>query len=155
SASSWPEQLTFFPSSVGSVAWSPSGSAILAAVDDNGNEQYQFYLVRPDGAQIMPLTAAPKIRHNFGGWSRNGKTIFYSSNARNPQFFDCYLMDVETKQERMVFQKDADLSAAALSPDGKTLIAVDFPSNYNQDIYLVDTTTQQARLLTPHEGDAT
>jgi dipeptidyl aminopeptidase/acylaminoacyl peptidase len=151
--SGWPQQATFVSGSVASAEWSPTGDSILVVADDNGNEQFQFALVRADGTQWTPLTTDPKVRNEFGGWSQDGKTLYYASNARDPRFFDCYLMDVETKQARRVFQKDAVVMAAALSPNKRTLAAVEAQSNVNENVYLVDTTTGNARLLTPHTGD--
>src|SRR5262245_7286177 len=152
--SGWPDQLTFFPSSVASVSWSPTGNEMVVVADNNGNEQFQFSLVSGDGATVTPLTDDPKVRHDWGGWSKDGRTIFYASNARDERYFDCYLMDLATRKELRVFQKDAVLDAAALSPDGRMLAAVHDVSNVNNDLYLVDTATGQGRHVTPHEGDA-
>src|SRR5262245_31500316 len=58
--SGWPDQLTFFPSSVSATAWSPTGKGILVAADDNGNEQFQLYLLNGEGTQTTPLTTNPK-----------------------------------------------------------------------------------------------
>jgi dipeptidyl aminopeptidase/acylaminoacyl peptidase/CubicO group peptidase (beta-lactamase class C family) len=154
SRSGWPDQLTFFSSGVSSVTWSPTRKEMIVVADDNGNEQFQLTLVNADGSVVTPLTSDPKVRNSFGGWSKDGKTLYYASNARDPRYFDCYLMDVAAKRARRVFQKDAVLDAAALSPDGKTLAAVEIVSNVNNDLYLVDTATGKGRMVTPHEGDA-
>lgn len=150
----WAEQMTFFGSGVASTLWSPVNNEMLVVADTDGNEQFQFFLVAGEGKSIVPLTDNPKVRHGFGGWSKDGKQIYYSCNKRNPRYFDCYVMDIETRQARLVFQKDAILDANALSSDGKTLIASSATSNVNHDLYVVDTTTGQGRLLTPHTGDA-
>jgi dipeptidyl aminopeptidase/acylaminoacyl peptidase len=152
--SGWPEQLTFFPSSVSAVKWSPTGNTILVAADNNGDEQFQLYLVKSDGTGIRPLTSNPKVRHNFGGWSSDGRQILYSSNKRDPKYFDCYLMDVSSGAEKLVFQMDAMTSAEALSHDGKTLIAAEAKSNTDVNLYAVDVATGKGRLLTPHTTEA-
>lgn len=152
--SGWPEQLTFLSGNIGSAVWSPDGRWILVTADRDGDEQYQFYLVKPDGTQTVPLTSNPKVRHQFGGWSQDGKKIYYASNARNPQFFDCYVMDVDTHQEQRVYQKDAPMSAAALSNDGRTMAVTENISNFDSRLYLVDVASGQARFVTPHKGDA-
>src|SRR5687768_4431914 len=151
--SGWPDQLTFFPSSVSSVSWSPRGDQILVAADNNGDEQFQFYTVTPDGSRLTALTSNPKVRHEFGGWSADGKQIFYTSNARDQRFFDCYVMDVDNRTERLVFKKDAVLSAGDLSPDGKTFAAVEYRSNVDSDVYLVNTATGEGRNVTTHSGE--
>ncbi len=154
SGSGWPEQLTFFSSGVSALAWSPARSELLAVTDNNGDEQYQFYLVRADGTGVTPLTADPKVRHEFGGWSSDGKNLYYASNARDPRYTDCYLMDAATGKERLVFQKDASMTAEALSSDNRFLAASVSTSNVNNDLYIVDVATGQGRRVTPHTGDA-
>src|SRR5258708_5135151 len=39
----WPDQLTFFNSSIGATAWSPTGEWILVSADHDGDEQFQLY----------------------------------------------------------------------------------------------------------------
>jgi dipeptidyl aminopeptidase/acylaminoacyl peptidase len=154
SGSGWPDQLTFLGGNIGSVAWSPTGDWVLVTADHDGDEQYQLYLVKADGTETAALTSDPKVRHLFGGWSHDGRQIFYASNKRNPRFTDCYVMDIRTRQEKRVFQKDASLSASALSRDGRTIIATDSASNFDSTLYAVDTQTGQSREMTHHSGDA-
>jgi dipeptidyl aminopeptidase/acylaminoacyl peptidase len=154
SKSGWPQQLTFFPSSVGALKWSPTGNTIIVSADNNGDEQYQLYEVNADGTRIRPLTANPKVRHNFGGWSEDGKQIYYSSNKRDPKYFDCYLMDVASGAETLVFKMNAMTAAEALSRDGKTLIVAEAISNTDVNLYAVEVSTGKGRLLTPHTAEA-
>src|SRR5258708_29191839 len=154
SKSGWPEQLTFFSSIVGTLKWSPTGSSILVSADNNGDEQFQLYLVKPDGTGIRALTSNPKVRHNVGGWSPDGRQILYSSNKRDQKYFDCYLMDASTGAEKLVFQMDAVTSAQLLSHDGKTFIAAEEKSNTDINLFAVDLATGNRRLLTPHTAEA-
>jgi dipeptidyl aminopeptidase/acylaminoacyl peptidase len=154
SKSGWPDQLTFFPGGVANAVWSPARDEILAVADKDGDQKYQFFRVRSDGTGISPLTANPKVQHQWGGWSQDGKSIFYAANSRDERYFDCYVMDVETKKSRRVFEKDAVLSAAALSRDGKILAVTAMRSEVNYELYLVDTATGKGREVASHKGDA-
>lgn len=155
SSGGWPHQLTYFPSGIAEgPQWSPVDNEILVSADNGGDQQYQLYLVRSDGFRITPLAPHPKVRYRMGGWSRDGKSIFYASNARDERYYDCYVMDVATRKERRVFRKDAVMRARALSGDGRTLAAIDTHSEVNSDVYLVDVATGKGRLLTLHTGDA-
>src|SRR5215510_2967312 len=78
----WPEQITFFEDAVSRVEWSPRGDWIAFSKDKGGDENYQLYLVSPDGKDLVALTSNPKVRHNFGSWSRDGRFIAYASNER-------------------------------------------------------------------------
>lgn len=150
----WPDQLTLFGSSVNRIAWSPVNEQLAVVADNNGDEQFQIHLLQGDYQPVIALTAYPKVRNEWGGWSRDGKSIFYANNARDPRYFDCYVMDVKARKTRRVFSMDAILAASALSPDGKTLIATEAASNVNSNLYVVDVASGKGQMVTPHEGDA-
>lgn len=154
SKSGWPYQLTFFPGGVANASWSPTRDEILVVADQDGDQKYQFFLVCADGTRTTPLTADPKVQHQWGGWSSDGKSIYFAANSRDERYFDCYVMDVETRKSRLVFQKDVVLSASALSKDGKIMAALAMRSEVNYDLYLVDTATGKGREAAPHKGDA-
>lgn len=152
----WPEQLTFYPDSVGFVRWSPDGSGLVFAKARGGDENAQLFWLSPDGAETRALTNDPKIRHNFGDWSHDGKKISYASNKRNKDYFDIYIMDVATGREELVYQQDGSNSAVAWSFDDRWLVVSHDNEQLSQDndLYLVNLQTRQATHLTPHEGSA-
>jgi dipeptidyl aminopeptidase/acylaminoacyl peptidase len=154
SKTGWPDQLTFFPSGVANASWSPTRDEIVVVADKDGDQKYQFFLVRADGTRTRPLTNDPKVQHHWGGWSADGKSIFYAANNRDERYFDCYLMDVEAKKSRRVFENNTVLSASTLSKDGKTLAALSMRSEVNYDLYLVDTANAKGREVAAHQGDA-
>jgi dipeptidyl aminopeptidase/acylaminoacyl peptidase len=151
----WPEQITFYADRVGSVAWSPRGDWIAFSRDAGGDENYQIDLVAPDGSSLVPLTSNPAVRHNFGGWSNDGRFIAFTSNERDRKFFDVYVMEVETRKARLVLKQDASLGAGPFSNDGRKLIVTRQNGSLDDDLLVVDLATGEAAdplLLTPHEG---
>jgi len=157
-AGGWPEQITFFSDRIADVAWSPKGDFIAYSKDTGGDENYQIHVVTPDGARRVPLTSNPAVRHNFGGWSRDGRLLSYSSNERDRKFFDVYVMESETWKSRRVMELDAYLGAGPISNDGKRMIVVRQNGSLDNDLLLVDLAAtapvKKAALLTPHEGVA-
>jgi dipeptidyl aminopeptidase/acylaminoacyl peptidase len=150
----WPEQMTFYPDRVDFISWSPDGSGLIFGKAIGGNENAQLYWLSPDGAQIRALTDNPKVRHNFGSWSRDGKRISYASNKRNPNFFDVYVMDVSSGREELVYQQDGSNQPLDWSFNDQRII-VSHESDQlslDNDLYLVDLQTKQATLLTQHQG---
>jgi dipeptidyl aminopeptidase/acylaminoacyl peptidase len=150
----WPEQMTFYPDRVDFISWSPDGSGLIFGKAIGGNENAQLYWLSPDGAQIKALTDNPKVRHNFGSWSRDGKRISYASNKRNPNFFDVYVMDVASGREELVYQQDGSNQPLDWSFNDQRII-VSHESDQlslDNDLYLVDLQTKQATLLTQHQG---
>lgn len=152
----WPEQMTFYSDRVDFVEWSPDGAGLVFAKARGGDENAQLFWLAPDGSQIRALTDAPKVRHNFGAWSHDGKKISYASNKRNRDFFDVYVMDVATGREEMVYQQDGSNDAGAWSFDDRQMIVshTNEQLSLDNDLYLVDLATKQATLLTAHEGAA-
>ncbi|MFL6210145.1 MAG: prolyl oligopeptidase family serine peptidase [Pyrinomonadaceae bacterium] len=150
----WPEQLTFYQDRVDFVHWSPDGSGLLFGKAVGGNENAQLYWMSPDGAQIKALTDAPKVRYNFGAWAHDGRRIAYAANKRNPNFFDIYIMDVQTGREELVYQQDGSNDFAAWSPDDKQIVVARSSDtlSLDNDLYLINVATKGVTHLTPHEG---
>ena len=152
----WPEQLTFYPDRVDFVRWSPDGSGLVFAKSVGGDENAQLFWLSPDGAQIKALTDAAKVRHNFGGWSHDSKKISYSSNKRNKDFFDIYVMDVMSGKEELVYQQDGSNNPVAWSFDDNFLVVSHSNEqlSLDDDLYLVNLRNKQATHLTEHQGAA-
>jgi dipeptidyl aminopeptidase/acylaminoacyl peptidase len=153
-AGGWPNQITFYEDRVGFGTWSPDGQWILFGKDAGGSERTQLFLSNPAGDKIVRLTDNDKVIHTFGDWSPDSKKIAFAANERNEAYFDIYVMDLATKEKKMVYQKDGNFAVADWSPDGKTLIIEETVTNTNANLYRFDLASGQAALLTPHEGDA-
>ena len=133
----WPEQLTFFTDRITAVDWSPRGDWIAFSKDSGGDENFQLYLVAPDGSRLEALTSDPAIRNNFGAWSKDGGRLSYASNARNRKFFDVYVLDVASRQSRRVLANDTFLAAGPFSPDGTKMIVTRQNGSLDNDLFLV------------------
>lgn len=156
-AGGWPDQVTYFDDRVAAVDWSPEGSWIAFSKDRGGDENYQLHLVSPDGSRQAALTSQPEVRHNFGSWSKDGRLIAYAGNARDPRYFDLYVMDVETREARLVLQRDGRWSAGPFARDGRRLLASRSNGSLDNDLFVVDLAagpSAEPKHLTPHEGRA-
>ncbi len=98
--SGWPHRLTFTDHAVRGIWWSPAGDRLVYSMDADGNERHQLYLINPDGSGEQALTSQPEAVHLFGAWSPDGTRLAYSSNARDPRFFDVYELDLATGESR-------------------------------------------------------
>lgn len=151
----WPWQLTAFEENAArTVAWSPTGESLLIAADRQGDEFHQIYRLASEGGWPEALTNAPKVQHNFSseGWSKDGRTLAYACNGRNPADMDVMRLDLEKSQHTMLLGGGANYFPASWSPDGQQLLVVKFNSNTDQDIFLLDMKARSAKHLTPHEG---
>lgn len=151
-----PRQLTNYEDNVGFVRWLSDGSGIIFGKAKGGDENTQFFWMKPDGTGVRALTDEPGVRHNFGLISRDADVIAYSSNKRNRNYFDIYGMDLASGREVLLYQQDGDNSIHALSEDGRRIIVSRSGGELSLDnnLYLVDVGTKKETLLTPHEGSA-
>ncbi len=151
-----PKQITNYDDNVGFVRFSPKGDAVVFGKARGGDENTQFFWMKPDGTGIKELTANPKVRHNFGAWSEDGEKIYYSSNKRNAGFFDIYSMTLASGKEELLYQQDGANSFAAADAFGRKLVVSRSGTELSLDnnLYLIDVESKKEILLTPHTGAA-
>jgi dipeptidyl aminopeptidase/acylaminoacyl peptidase len=148
---SWPEQLTFYEERVSGAEYSPTSNQLLFGMDAGGNERTQLYLLE-DG-EVKDLTRAPDAIHYSGGFSPDGKRVAYTATRRNGTDFDVFVQGLDGEPET-VWEVAGYHTVSDWAPDGSALIVSRHHSNLNNDLYLLDLGNGEARLLTPHEGDA-
>jgi dipeptidyl aminopeptidase/acylaminoacyl peptidase len=139
---------------VGGVFASPTADRAILAVDRGGNEHWQLVEIGLRGGVApvpRPLTDAPATMHLPGGWDRDGRTFYFSSNLRDPRFFDVYALDLERARTRLVLQEDAHLQVYEAGR-GELLVA---RARTNLDIDLLRVGPSGVELLNPHEQEMT
>ena len=147
-----PKQLTNYDDNVSFVRWLGDGSGLIFGKAIGGDENTQFFWMKPDGSGVRALTDEPKVRHNFGLVSEDGDVITYASNKRNKNYFDIYAMDIASGKEVLLYQQDGNNGIAALSQDGKKIVVSrdGIEKSLDNNLYLVDLKTKKETLLTPH-----
>ncbi len=147
------EQLTDYPDSISFARFSPAEDKIIFGKSEGGNEQTQFFILDISTREIIEITKLPNVRHDFGGWSKDGKQISFSSTERNGKDFDVYVMDVATLEKKCVFDKGGWCASAGFSSNGTYVVAALLHSNFNNDLYLCNLVTGEVEHITPHEGN--
>jgi dipeptidyl aminopeptidase/acylaminoacyl peptidase len=155
SGGGFPCQLTTYQdNTVRMLSWSPDGTRILFQADQNGDEQHQLYVIPASGGWPEALTDKLDSQHNISdsAWSPDGKVSSYSANDANPTDMDMVLRDLATGGTRRTHTGGWH-APAAWSPDGRYLTVLDFKSNTNQSILLLDVQTGESTNTTPHDGE--
>ncbi|MEP7234869.1 MAG: S9 family peptidase [Ignavibacteriota bacterium] len=156
-AAYWPDQLTFFTDAIGSGQYSPDGKWLLFAMDHNGDERRQMYLMSSDGGVVDSLTKNPKAMYG-GFFSDDGKYIYYYSNQRNEAYYDIFRMDLVNRKSTLLHQSDHQNALLRVSPDNRWLFIGRDSGNANDWVYVKDlehqSATDEPRLLTPHTEPA-
>ncbi|MDT5296470.1 MAG: hypothetical protein QOJ76_3350 [Acidobacteriota bacterium] len=135
------------------VSYFPDDARFIYTYDHGGNENSHLYVRELDGTE-RDLTPGEKTKANFLGWSHDRKSFFYSTNERDPRFFDVFEMTLPDFKSRLVYRDETGFGFGDISND-KRFIAFEKNggSASDSDVYLYDTTTRQLKNITEHTGD--
>jgi len=135
------------------LSYFPNDARILYTYDRGGNENSHLYVRELNGSE-RDLTPGEKTKANFLGWSHDRKSFFFSTNERDPRFFDIYEMPIDTFKASMVYKDETGLDFGDISND-KKFIAFEKTggSQADSDVYLYDVATKELKNLTKHTGD--
>jgi dipeptidyl aminopeptidase/acylaminoacyl peptidase len=145
------EQLTDFAEPVEGF-FVPRRDRILLQMDQGGNERHQLYLL---DSPLEPLVVEPDYLHRAPVCTRDGLLLAYATNRRNGVDFDVVVRDLDTGEERTVFDLGGWCVSAAFSPDGRwlpVLRSTDRPGD--NDLYLVDLESGEVVHASPHDDEA-
>jgi len=98
------------------IDYLPGANQILYSADKGGDELNHIYLMNEDGT-TTDLTPGENEKASFTGWSEDKKSMYFTSNKRNPQFFDFYKMNIETWESEMLYQNDNGINISNISED--------------------------------------
>jgi len=151
----WPRQRTFYEEPVSFVTWSPERPELVFGMDEGGNERLQFHLLDDETGAVTDLTGHPDAKHRWGGWSHDGQRFAFTANRRDESVFDVYTQarDETGTDATLRHEGDGWLSVGGWSPDDDELLVYESHSNFDQDLYVLDLSTDDRRHLTPHEGN--
>jgi len=151
---SGPAQLTnSTKESTFAISYFPNDSRFLYSYDRGGNENSHIYVRELDGTE-RDLTPGDKVKANFVGWSHDRKSFFFSTNERDPRFFDIYEMPIDSFKPSLVFADEIGLGVGPISDDKKYIaFQKTGGSPADSDIYLYNTVTKEMKNITTHTGD--
>lgn len=129
------------------VHHSPEGSYTLISMDTDGDEKQQFYLQKNDEDLSEILVCNLEYFHKFGGWNSDGDKICFSSNRREPGFFDIFVQDVLSKKTETVFQYDGICEPICWLNDGQRIVISVDETNIENTMYIIDLTTKEKRQI--------
>lgn len=133
-------QVSFEAEPIASGNLSPGGDTLLVTKDAGGGEFFQLYTLA-DGR--LKLLTDGKSRNTGAVWSRDGKTIGYSSTRRNGTDSDLYLINPsDPKTDRkLVDVHGGGWSFKDFAPSGKTAIVEHSTSIEKSDLFEIDLAT--------------
>ncbi len=121
-----------------SPSWSPDGSQIVYASDQNGVGRPQLYIISRDGG--APRRISSRGTENVApDWGRNGLIACASRNGGQ------YMIAVIQPSNGQTFYLNcdgADYEDPSWAPDGRHIVAAR-SSNYQSSLYLLDTVSDR------------
>jgi dipeptidyl aminopeptidase/acylaminoacyl peptidase len=134
------------------VSYFPGDARFLYRYDKGGNENEHLYLKELDGTE-RDLTPGEKTKANFLSWSRDRKSFFFSTNTRDPKFFDIFEMSIADLKPVLLYKDETGYQFGDISND-KKFIAFGKPGNStaDSDVYLYNVEAKEMKNITPHTG---
>lgn len=149
-------QLTFNTEPVGGITGQPNGSALALTRDAGGSEFTQIFLFDPESGQETLLTDG-ESRNGAVQWDRDGRRFAYRSTRRNGASNDIWLMDPDDPDSAEIILESQDGSSwmpSEFSAAGSRLLALNYVSNSDARVHLVDLDTRTHTLLAGGTGHA-
>ncbi len=140
-----------------STSYLPDGNGFLYSADKGGDENDHIFWVDSSN-NTLDLTAFEGSKSNFYGWSRDEKSFFFSSNKRDPKFFDLYEKKIndfrDNEAYELMYQNNEGLDVGAISENKRYLALTKSITTSNNELYLYDLETKKMKHISPHTGDA-
>lgn len=125
------------------VDYLPGSSRFIYSADQGGDENSHLYLMTKGDTAVKDLTPWPKSTNSFFGWSDDKKSMYISSNKRDPRFFDIWKLDTTKWQPVLLYQNDSSMDVSAISKTERYLALVKSVTTDKNDMYLLDRKTNK------------
>jgi dipeptidyl aminopeptidase/acylaminoacyl peptidase len=136
-----------------SIGYVPGTSDFLYAADKGGNENSHLYLQSADGT-VKDLTPGEKEKASFEGWNKAKDAFYYSSNVRDPKYFDLYRMSVKEWKPELLYTNDKAYDIGLISPNERYLTLVKNITTDKNELYLYDRKTSVMKKLSKEGEEA-
>jgi dipeptidyl aminopeptidase/acylaminoacyl peptidase len=137
--------------SVFAVSYVPGSLDFLFASDKGGNENDHLFLRRTDGT-TKELTTGENEKADFLRWAKNNTSFYYTSNLRDPRFFDLYRMDTGSWRASMIFKNDQGYQIEGISDEGQYLALVRPITTSTGDLFLADMQSGSVKKINSDEA---
>jgi len=120
----WPVQLTISDQRQYRPAWSPDGKWIVFQSDQDGDEQWDLFLVSPRNGKVINLTKTPDVAEEAAEWSPDSRKLAYMAKPRTASSFEIDVLDTYYHTVQHVTSgspKDHGNFSPLWSPDGKQI----------------------------------
>lgn len=129
------------------VDYLPGSDKFIYSSDQGGNENSHLYLAKPGDSIVSDITPWPNSANSFVSWSSDKKSMFVSSNKRNPRFFDIWKIDIATWKPTLFYQNDEGYNPAGISKSERYIALVKSITTDKNELYLYDRIAKELKTL--------
>ncbi|HEY9421500.1 MAG TPA: prolyl oligopeptidase family serine peptidase [Thermoanaerobaculia bacterium] len=151
-------QVTFYRDQVEDGLYRPNQPEhVVYSLNEGGAENFQLFLLDRRTGKAQRFTNG-RSRYIGPLWSRDGKLLAYTSNARNGRDMDIYVIDPSAPRgERRVAETNGDWAVADWSPDSRKVLMSEYVSINESYLHEVDVASGKVRAITPRprQGEPT
>jgi dipeptidyl aminopeptidase/acylaminoacyl peptidase len=115
--------------------------------DQGGNENNHLYLLDKGDTTAKDLTPWPNSTNSFTGWGADKKSMYVSSNKRNPKFFDLWKIDTTTWNVSLLYQNDSGFAPSGISKSERYIALNKDITTDKNDLYLYDRTNKTMKRI--------
>jgi dipeptidyl aminopeptidase/acylaminoacyl peptidase len=123
-----------------STDYVPGTGDILYSADKGGNEISHLYLLKADGT-TTDITPGEQEKASFFGWSDDDKNMYYTSNKRDPKYFDLYKASVSDWTASLIYENKDGLDVESISTDENWIVLSQPQTTSENELFLVNRTT--------------
>lgn len=142
-----PKLLYPAPNNVVAVAWSPDGLTIAYAMAVDQPNEFQIFLMDPDGRSHRRLSQGLLGIGGSLAWSPDSRFLLIFAGP--PGDKDIYRLDVSTG-DYLRLTSGGNNTAASYSPDGTQIVFNSLRNDDQADLYLMNADGSDLRQLTTH-----
>lgn len=153
----FPVQLTVSDQRQTNPAWSPDGKWIAYQSDNDGDEQWDVFLVAPKTGKVVNLTHTPEIAETNPAWSPDGRYLAYQVKPKTSAAVELDVYDMVMREVKHVTTgtpEDKRNVNPVWSKDGKYIVYTqEQAKGTDSNIFIHEIENGQNTLLTPHQGE--
>ena len=136
------------------IDYLPGTDKYLYSADQGGNENSHIYLQSTGDTAAKDLTPWMGSANSMFGWSADKKSIYISSNKRDPKYFDIWKADTATWNFTMFFQNDSGYDANDISKSERYITLNKSITTDKNELYLFDRSSKTMKKLS-NDNEAT
>lgn len=146
-----PVALTYGPAYHAECAYSPDGTRIVYASNEDGS--MNIYTMKSDGTDVKQLTHTDHCYNGGPFFSPDGQRIVFRADREIPHYLQIYMMDLDGKNLVQLTNSNAVNWAPFWHPSGSAIVyTTSLKGHHNYQVYFLNIETGEQFQVTDYPG---